>query len=213
MVLDGDLGQKLLALFKTQTILGEIAGCHHGETGRRRLGGEPVAPGGDRPGLRQAGKAGVLQLLGADGQHDVVHTGGYGIAGRPNGFRTGGAGVFHVGHRDIGELERGGQYLAGFPGEDAPPPGRLDIFGLDSGVFVGLVGSIDDHVFQALSPVLTELDTAHSHDGYSIFDAIHGLFPCLRALASHRPAFPPVVVDAADCNRAGGRSFRAALPP
>ncbi len=179
VVLHGDHGEELLALFEGEAVLGEVAGGHHGEAGGRGLRGEAVAPGGHRTGLRKAGVAGVLELLGPDGQHHVVDAGGHGVGGGPDGLRPGGALVLHVGHRDVGQLERRRHDGAGLAGEDAPPPGRLDVLGTYPGILEGLVGRVDDHVLQALAPVLAELDAAHADDGDFVLDALHGLFPRL----------------------------------
>ena len=152
VVLDVDLCQQPLALFEAEPVLGEIAGGHHGETGRRGLRGQAVAPGGHGTGLGKTGVTRVLELLRPHGQDDVVDTGGHRVGCGPDGLRPGGALVLHVGDGDIGQLQRRRHDRAGFPGEDASPPGRLDVLRTDPRILERLVGRVDDHVLEALVP-------------------------------------------------------------
>ena len=217
MVLDGDLPEKTLAFLEGEAVLGEVAGRHHGKSGGRGLGRDAVAPGGHRTGLRQTRIAGVLELLRPHGEHYVVDAGGDRVGRAADGFRTGGALILHVGRRDVGELERGRHDRAGLPGENAPPPGRLDVLGSHACVFERFVGGIDDHVFQALVPVLAELDAAHADDGNLVFDAwslsSHGSPPLHRTRDTAPAGFSTSSCRCSPCSKGGGRSSRAAFPP
>jgi hypothetical protein len=72
-----NLAKKALALFETETILGEVTSAHHSEARRRGLRCDAIAPTGDRTSLRKAGVPGVLELLRPHGQDEVVDTGSH----------------------------------------------------------------------------------------------------------------------------------------
>ena len=114
VVFGGDLGQGLLALVKGNAVFVEVAGGGQGELrgrGNRRI---YVGTGGFRH--RQTGKAGILQLFHAQGQHDVVDPGGYGVAGVAESVGGGGAGVLDAGDGDVIQFQGIGQRLPGAKG-------------------------------------------------------------------------------------------------
>ena len=164
----------------------EVAGGGQSELrgrGNRRI---YVGAGGFRH--RQPGKAGILQLFHAQGQHDVVDPGGHGVAGVAESVGGGGAGVFYAGDGDVIQLQGIGQRLPGAKGRHGAQPGGLKVFALDAGVLVGFIGRLDHKVGGAGVPPLPELGAAHSDDGDSVFDSAHIPSPGNAVLWARRDA-------------------------
>ena len=171
VVLGGDLGECLLAFLEGDSVLVEVTGRGQSELGRRWHRRVHVRAGG--LGNGQAGEAGVLELLDAEGQHDVVDARGNSVAGVAEGVGGGGAGIFDAGDGDVVQLERIGQRLTGAEGRDGAQPCRLNILAFDAGVFESLVGRLHHKVGGTGVPPLSELGATHADDGDAIFDSAH----------------------------------------
>ena len=196
VALRGDLGQRGLALFRAQAVLGEIARGHHGErAGSRHVGeDEPVARAHGSPEIGEPAVACVLQLLHAHRQRDVAGAGSNGVACCAESLGAARAEVLHAADRDEGELQRDGKRQRALAHVDlletGGKPRRLYLLLLDTGVGQGLDERVHNQVVRALVPQLAKAGAAHPNDRHFIPDSLGHFIRPPRWNFSPLPARP-----------------------
>ena len=166
VVLDGDLRQ---VLTPGAVGLEVLRGAQREPAGGR---GRQAAHAGH--GHAGTGHAAILRLVEADHEHGVVHAARHREHAVAERIRAGGAVVHHHAHRAVVHLEGVGDLGGALRRILGAAEDRLDlrVRVLETGVGIGLVGRLDDHVLRILVPVLAELAAAHADDGDLVPDGV-----------------------------------------
>jgi hypothetical protein len=160
VVLDRDLRERLAA---------EPERVHVAVRREREEAGRGVAAGEERMAEpRDAAPAAVLQLLGAEHEHDVVHAGGDREAAVPE--RVGPRRTVVLDPRDGAVVEterireRHGRLAAAGTGEIRPEVRGLDLGRVDPRVLVRREGGVADELLEAPLEAIAELRAADADD-------------------------------------------------
>jgi hypothetical protein len=176
--LDRNLGQHPLALFRAQSVRGEILRgrqCIPADRSthfrRCSIYGMPLA----RPSLTDAAESGVFHLFKTQRQNQVIGLGSQAQGRSSDGLSTGTAGILHAGHRNELQLQGTGENDPGHGVvlHGVSDPGRLDVLRRHIGVSKSLVGRIDYEVDNILVPELPKRGTPHANNGYFVLQALH----------------------------------------
>ncbi len=180
VVLDSNFGDGFLALFRCQAVLFEIAGANEGKGPGRRPA--RFIHRVHSPTDSQSGRSGVLEFFHAQGHDRVVSAAGDCHNRRNQGDMAGAAPVLIANDRDIFELQRVNDLGSGQTAHrriHLPDKYRLDVLRADAGVFIGFIGRFNGQITGSAVPAFPEPGTAHTDDGYVIFDC-HCPNPPLR---------------------------------
>ncbi len=188
VALHRDVGHRALQVGHRHAVLGGIGRGQLRERAGRGGVGQPQVVGDAARAHRQAAVAGVLQLLDAEREHDVVGARGHGVGGATQRLGAGGAGVLDARGGDARQAQCTGQRAGGLADvvlfeADAEPRG-LDLLEADAGVEQSLVEGFEHQLVGAAVPALAEARATHAEDGDLVADAAgHSLSPRVGSLA------------------------------
>src|SRR4030042_5997972 len=190
MVLHRNLGKETLSIIRLQPILMKVPCPEVSEGGGgAKAGAYPRAPVWIIAYNGRAfnpGSPRILELFHTDGQCDVASPCRDRIACRPHSLSAGRTHVFHPGHWNVLESERG-QGDCGDARKDSAQPGGLDILGLDACVLECLVCRFNKKILHTHLPSFAELRAAHAHYGDFVSDAFHTFLLNVRSPILRRP--------------------------